>query len=87
MSDHDFIMLVLGVGAVLLIMRRLHRLGAQLEAVCHVIQNEVAHPERRRELHQQWRENREEEAKARKQFWWTWGIIGAAVVGWMIYSK
>lgn len=51
MSDDDSLLSVLGTVAVLLIMRRLDRLGEQLEAVCVNIQIDVAHrDERKREL-------------------------------------
>jgi hypothetical protein len=61
MSDNDWMgVILIAAGVVFIVMRRLHRLGAQLEAVCQVIQLEVAGPERQRELLQHWRAARDQ---------------------------
>jgi hypothetical protein len=34
----------------------------------------------------EWRENKQQEAKAARQFWVFWSIVGAAVVGWYVFT-
>lgn len=79
----------MGWGIYFLVMQRLDRLGRQVEAVRDTLQMEVARtPERRAELSTEWKENRELEAKDKRQFWWTWSIIGVVVIlGWIVFAR
>lgn len=84
--------LLLAVFAVtFVVMRRLDRLGNQLEAVCRLIQLELAeavHNEKRqRELRDERDTEIKEAAQAQRQAWWTWGIVGAIALAWAIFSK
>jgi uncharacterized membrane protein YraQ (UPF0718 family) len=64
--------------AMWVVMARLERLGKQLEAVQSVIREEIAtSAERKREIINEWRDNRDEEAKEARRFWLFWGIAGA----------
>jgi hypothetical protein len=91
MATEGGLLLIVVFGFALLIMRRLDRLGKQIEAVCQVVQLEVAqalhNEDREDELRTEWRELRDGEAKARRQFWWFWGVIGAIAIAWFLLSK
>ena len=68
-------------------MARLDRLGKQLEAVSTLIRSEVARtPEERDDVTREWRENKKQEAKAARQFWVFWSIVGAGVLGWYAFT-
>jgi hypothetical protein len=62
-------------------MWRLDRLGKQLEAVCAVLQVEMAellgNENRVNEILKERRQEHAERKKANRQFWITWGFIGA----------
>ena len=78
------------VGALLVVMYRLHRLGKQLEGVANLVQIEIASlkgEEAVDDVRVLQRGVREEERKDARQFWWAWGIIGAVAVAWLILSK
>jgi hypothetical protein len=66
---------------------RLDRLGKQLEAVSRLVIHEMAellgNEERLQELVEEWRQDQAEAKRATRQFLITWGIIGAAVLGWL----
>ena len=69
---------------------RLDRLGKQLEAVCAVLQVEMAelvgNEDRANEILRERREDRAEAKKANKQFWVFWGLIGAGTLAWWLYA-
>jgi hypothetical protein len=81
----DWPLYILVFGSVGLVMVRLDRLSRQLDAVCASIKEElVPDEERKREILEEWKNDRREAAKEVRQFWIFWGIIGAAVLAWMI---
>lgn len=56
MDSHDLLLAIIVGGALLIIMRRLHRLGAQIEALYYSVMIEVVRDgERRHDLQQAWR--------------------------------
>jgi hypothetical protein len=60
------------------VMARLERAGKQLEAMASVVREEIAtSAERKQEIIDEWRYNREQEAKDARGFWTFWGIVGA----------
>ena len=81
--------IVYGLGAsVFLLMWRLERLGKQLEAVCADIKMELApSQDRRDEFLAEWKRDRDDAAKERRQQWIGAGIIGALLLGWYIFSR
>jgi hypothetical protein len=90
MSNTDWGYL-LAFAAWLWLLYRLDRLGKQLEAVCAVLQVEMAelvgNEDRASEILRERREDRAEAKKANRQFWIFWGIIGAvAGLGWLLFT-
>jgi hypothetical protein len=69
---------------------RLDRLGKQLEAVSILLQIEMAevvgNEARANELYEERRQDLAEQKRAKRQFWITWGVIGAGVLAWWWYS-
>ena len=81
------ILTVVGI-ATFLIMQRLDRLGAQVEAVCQSIMLEVTtDPDSKRELIALWKGLREDERKGRRQFWLFWVFIGAVLVAYYTLGR
>jgi len=77
---------VVGVLAAM-IMARLDRLGKQLEAVSAIIRSDLARSEEERDdVWRAWKENQQKAAKDARQFWTFWGIVGAAALGWYLFS-
>jgi hypothetical protein len=86
MTDEDWTIITIMVAGAL-IMVRLDRLGKQLEAVSTLIRSDVARtPEEREDVMRERRENKQQEAKAARQFWVFWSIVGAAVLGWYFFT-
>jgi hypothetical protein len=86
MTNEDWTIITIIVVAAL-IMARLDRLGKQLEAVCRVIRSDVARtPEERDDIRREWKENQQEAAKAARQFWTFWSIVGAGGLGWYVFT-
>ena len=69
---------------------RLERLGKQLEAVSHLVRQEMAellgNEDRVEELLEEWRQDRVEQKKANRQFLITWGVVGAGALAWWWYT-
>ena len=69
---------------------RLDRLGKQLEAVSHLVRQEMAellgNEDRVEELLEEWRQDRVEQKKANRQFLITWGVVGAGALAWWWYT-
>lgn len=74
------------IGATMVILMRLDRLGRQLEAINTDIKVELA-PQREEEFMREWKTTRAEEAKQRRQFWIFWGIVGALILAWHFIVK
>jgi hypothetical protein len=72
------------------LMWRLDRLGKQLEAVCAVLQVEMAellgNEDRVNEILKERRQEHAERKKANRQFWITWGVIGAGALAWWWFT-
>jgi cell division protein FtsB len=81
---------LLAVAALVWLGYRLDRLGKQLEAVCAVLQVEMAelvgNENRAKEILREREEDRAEAKKANRQFWITWGVIGAVALAWWWYT-
>ncbi|WP_354097150.1 hypothetical protein [Bradyrhizobium sp. S3.2.12] len=70
-----------------MIMVRLDRLGKQLEAVSATIRSDLARTEDERdEVLREWREDQQQASKDARQFWAFWGIVGAAALGWYVFT-
>jgi hypothetical protein len=67
---------------VFIVMMRLDRLGKQIEAVCHLIQLEIAenNPDRKHQLLSDSRQEHEQTKKDTRQFWMFWGGLVAFVL-------
>jgi hypothetical protein len=69
---------------------RFNRLGKQLEAVSTLVREEMAellgNEERAEELRREWKQDRDEEKKANRQMWITWGVIGAVALAWWWFT-
>jgi hypothetical protein len=69
---------------------RLDRLGKQLEAVSHLVREEMAelvgNKDRAKELLEEWTQDQAEEKKDKRRFWITWGVIGAAALAWWWFT-
>jgi hypothetical protein len=89
MSDTTFFFLA-ALGAWMWLAWRLDRLGKQLEAVCGVLQVEMAelvgNEDRANEILRERREDRDEAKKATRQFCVTWAVIGAAALAWWWFT-
>lgn len=69
---------------VFIVMMRLDRLGKQVEAVCHLIQLEIAenNPDRKHQLLTDRRQEHEQTKKDARQFWMFWGgLVGFVLTG------
>ncbi len=87
MSDEHWVISTFIFVMAMLIVARLDRLGKQLEAVSALIRSDVARtPEERDDIMREWRENKKQEAKAARQFWTFWSIVGAAALGWYAFT-
>jgi hypothetical protein len=76
------------VGSVVLLMLRFDRLGKQLEAVCANIKSELAPSvDRRDEFLAEWKQDKADAAKERRQQWIGAGIVGALLLGWYIITR
>jgi Sec-independent protein translocase protein TatA len=85
MSADWVIVVIVAVGAI--VMRRLDRIGRQLEAVCVSIRRDVAKTESERdEIMQEWLENKKQAAKEERQAWIFWGVVWAAYGAWRFLS-
>jgi hypothetical protein len=88
MSDeHWMIFVVVGL-LTAMIMARLDRLGKQLEAVSVLVRSDLARTEEQRdEILRDWKDNKQQAARDARQFWTFWGIVGAAALGWYVFTQ
>jgi hypothetical protein len=79
------------IGFAFLVMRRLNRIGRQIEAVGRVVQPEVTeavgNEERKYELLREWDEQKQRAAQDRRQGWWGFAIVSALLVAATMFSK
>jgi hypothetical protein len=90
MSKTDWGYLLAGGFVVWWFAWRLERLGKQLEAVSYLVRVEMAelvgNEDHARELLEERRQDQAEEKKANRQFWITWGVIGAGAFAWWWFT-
>jgi hypothetical protein len=86
-DEHTWaIIIFVGVMAIM-IMARLDRLGKQVEGTYELIRHDLARTdEERDDILREWRENKQQEAKAARQFWTFWIIVGAVALGWFVFT-
>ena len=70
---------------------RLDRLAKQLEAVSHLVRQEMAelvgNEERARELRDEWKQDQDEQKKAIRRMWiFMAGVIGASALAWWWFT-
>jgi hypothetical protein len=69
---------------------RLDRLGKQLEAVSHLVRQEMAellgNEDRVQEMLEEWRQDEAEQKKANRQTLIAYGVVGAVALAWWWYS-
>ena len=82
-------LLVVIASGVVLVLARLDRLGKQLEAVMTNILHELERdPERKKEIHREWTESKNQQAKDARVFWLSWAVLGgASALGWALFSR
>ena len=87
MSDEHWIIVTIVFVTGAMTLMRLDRLGKQLEAVSSFIRSDLARSENERdEILREWKENKQQAAKDARQFWIFWSIVGAAALGWYVFS-
>ena len=69
---------------------RLDRLGKQLEAVSHLVRQEMAelvgNEDRVQEMLEEWRQDEAEQKKANRQTLIAYGVVGAGALAWWWFT-